>query len=37
VCNAWEDVQITKGMMSEVDETTQGLGFTITDDGSGSV
>ena len=32
VCNAWEDVQITKGMMSEVDETAQGLGFRITPD-----
>jgi cell wall-associated NlpC family hydrolase/uncharacterized protein YukE len=32
VCDAWEDVQITKGMMSEVDETAQGLGFTITPD-----
>jgi cell wall-associated NlpC family hydrolase len=32
VCNAWEDVQITKGMMSEVDQTAQGLGFTITED-----
>jgi putative chitinase len=32
VCDAWEDVQITKGMMSEVDETAQGLGFVITPD-----
>ena len=32
VCNAWEDVQITKGMMSEVDGTAQGLGFRITPD-----
>jgi predicted chitinase/uncharacterized protein YukE len=32
VCDAWEDVQITKGMMSEVDETASGLGFTITND-----
>ena len=32
VDDAWEDVQITKGMMSEVDETAQGLGFRITDD-----
>lgn len=32
VCDAWEDVQITKGMMSEVDQTAQGLGFTITED-----
>jgi putative chitinase len=32
VDDAWEDVQITKGMMSEVDETADGLGFTITDD-----
>lgn len=32
VSDAWEDVQITKGMMSEVDETAQGLGFTITPD-----
>ncbi len=32
VDDAWEDVQITKGMMSEVDETAQGLGFGITDD-----
>jgi cell wall-associated NlpC family hydrolase/uncharacterized protein YukE len=32
VSDAWEDVQITRGMMSEVDETAQGLGFTITPD-----
>jgi putative chitinase len=32
VCDAWEDVQITKGMMSEVDQTAEGLGFTITND-----
>ena len=32
VSNAWEDVQITKGMMSEVDGTASGLGFTITKD-----
>jgi putative chitinase len=32
VCDGWEDVQITKGMMSEVDQTAQGLGFVITPD-----
>jgi uncharacterized protein YukE len=32
VCDAWEDVHITKGMMSEVDQTASGLGFTITKD-----
>jgi hypothetical protein len=28
VSTAWEDVQITKGMMNEVDSTAQDLGFT---------
>jgi uncharacterized protein YukE len=32
VCDAWEDVQITKGMMSEVDQTASGFGFTVTPD-----
>jgi cell wall-associated NlpC family hydrolase/uncharacterized protein YukE len=32
VCNAWEDVQITKAMLSEVDQTAAGLGFVITPD-----
>jgi uncharacterized protein YukE len=32
VCDAWEDVQICKAMMSEVDDTAETLGFTITED-----
>jgi cell wall-associated NlpC family hydrolase len=32
VSNSWEDIQITKGMLSEVDETASGLGFRITPD-----
>ena len=37
MCDAWEDVQITKGMMSEVDQTASGLGFTITNDWKGDI
>jgi uncharacterized protein YukE len=32
VSTCWEDVQICKGMMSEVDEAAEALGFTITED-----
>jgi putative chitinase len=32
VSTAWEDIQVTKGLLSEVDETASGLGFNITPD-----